>query len=171
MAFDFAQVVDSLAAFGFYDYVLPFLLVFVIVYAILEKYKILGEKKTVNGVVALVVGLFATYFAKVFEVGKFLSFFGTKSVLVIIILLFAMMIAVFVFRTLKQNEMIKPEKEAAYALGIFAASLAIMFLALNSSPGTWTMLFGEGTGIGSDAIVAVILISVLLAFVAWAVGG
>ena len=50
--------VRTLENWGLTDVMLPFLLIFVIVYAILQKTKILGEtKKNLNVVVALVAGL------------------------------------------------------------------------------------------------------------------
>ncbi|MBI3035067.1 hypothetical protein HYY71_01985 [Candidatus Woesearchaeota archaeon] len=50
--------VRVLERWGLIDVMLPFLLIFVIVYAILQKTKILGDgKKNLNAVVAIVVGL------------------------------------------------------------------------------------------------------------------
>ena len=50
--------VRTLERWGLTDVLLPFLLIFVIVYAILQKTKILGEdKKNLNVVVAIVIGL------------------------------------------------------------------------------------------------------------------
>jgi small-conductance mechanosensitive channel len=60
----FGGVISFLQSFGFYDVVLPFLLVFTIMFAILEKTKILGTedikgvkytKKNLNSIVAFVV--------------------------------------------------------------------------------------------------------------------
>lgn len=60
----FGGVLSFLQSFGFYDVVLPFLLVFTIVFAILEKTKILGTeeikgvkytKKNLNSIVAFVI--------------------------------------------------------------------------------------------------------------------
>ena len=45
----FGGVISFLQSFGFYDIVLPFLLVFTIVFAVLEKTKIFGTE-TINGV-------------------------------------------------------------------------------------------------------------------------
>ncbi len=47
---------------GFFSYLLPFLLIFTLVYTILMKVKIFEDNKTVNGVIALVVGLMALQF-------------------------------------------------------------------------------------------------------------
>ena len=50
--------VRTLEGWGLTDVLLPFLLIFVIVYAVLQKTKILGEaKKNLNVVVAVIVGL------------------------------------------------------------------------------------------------------------------
>jgi len=52
--------IDFLKSFGFFDIVLPFILVFALIFAILEKTKILGkeDKKNVNALISFVVGLF-----------------------------------------------------------------------------------------------------------------
>jgi hypothetical protein len=52
---NFLQILYS---WGFIDYVLPFILVFTLVYAILHKTKILGDKKSFDVVIALVLGIF-----------------------------------------------------------------------------------------------------------------
>lgn len=57
------NAVEFLVRFGFFDVVLPFLLVFTIVFAILEKTKILGTddgkpKKNINSMVAFTIALF-----------------------------------------------------------------------------------------------------------------
>ena len=57
-AFKLQGFVETLQNWGLTDVLLPFLLIFVIIYAILQKTKILGEeKKNLAIVVAIVVGL------------------------------------------------------------------------------------------------------------------
>ncbi|MDP2908831.1 MAG: hypothetical protein Q8N77_03415, partial [Nanoarchaeota archaeon] len=58
-----AGAIEFLNEFGFYDVVLPFLLVFTLVFAILEKTKIFGveekkPKKNINAMIAFVIALF-----------------------------------------------------------------------------------------------------------------
>ncbi len=56
-----AGAIEFLKEFGFYDVVLPFLLVFTIVYAVLQKTKIFGAKeptKNINAMIAFVMALF-----------------------------------------------------------------------------------------------------------------
>tara|TARA_Y100000034_G_C6859015_1_gene390739 strand:- start:856 stop:1383 length:528 start_codon:yes stop_codon:yes gene_type:complete len=62
MASVLGNTIDFFTRFGMFDVVLPFLLVFTIVFAILEKTKVLGEEKgeprrNLNSMVAFVVGL------------------------------------------------------------------------------------------------------------------
>lgn len=47
---------------GVFSYLLPFLLIFAVVFGILMKIKVLGENRALNGVIALVVGLLALQF-------------------------------------------------------------------------------------------------------------
>jgi len=53
---------NEMADAGFFEYLLPFLLIFAIVYGILTQIKLFKESKAVNGVIALVVGLMALQF-------------------------------------------------------------------------------------------------------------
>ncbi|MCX6749597.1 MAG: hypothetical protein NTW17_02535 [Candidatus Pacearchaeota archaeon] len=47
---------------GVFSYVLPFLLIFAIVFGVLSKIKIFGENRALNAVIALVIGLLALQF-------------------------------------------------------------------------------------------------------------
>jgi hypothetical protein len=47
---------------GVFSYVLPFLLIFAVVFGILMKIKILGDNKALNAVIALVIGLLSLQF-------------------------------------------------------------------------------------------------------------
>ena len=163
--------VDKLVSIGFYDIALPFLLVFVIVYALLQQLKILGDKAGLNAVAAMAIAAFVTYFARVFELGKWMSFFLGKSAMAILILIVLLMLATFLYRTLKNNEMVPAGKETVYLVGIFALISAVVWLMLKSSPGTFEMMFGKDITVGSDIVMGVVIIAGLLAFMAWAVGG
>ena len=47
---------------GVFSYVIPFLLIFAVVYAILDKSKILGDNTTIGAIVAAAIGLLALQF-------------------------------------------------------------------------------------------------------------
>tara|TARA_Y100000310_G_scaffold345831_1_gene470778 strand:+ start:1597 stop:2196 length:600 start_codon:yes stop_codon:yes gene_type:complete len=55
---DFVQLVEALESWGLTDALLPFLLIFVLMFAVLQKTRVLGEgKKNFNVIVALVISL------------------------------------------------------------------------------------------------------------------
>lgn len=59
MALDFF-LADTLVRWGFYDFILPFVLIFTIIFAVLQKVKIFGDEgKRYNVIIALVIGLSA----------------------------------------------------------------------------------------------------------------
>lgn len=67
------DALNQLAQMGFFDYVLPFLLIFTLVFGILSSIKIFKENRSIDAIIALVVGLMAlqfdlvpTFFAQVF---------------------------------------------------------------------------------------------------------
>lgn len=91
MADIFTTLVANLNQMGFYGFVLPFLLVFAIVYALLERSKVLGEKPGPIGIVSLVIGFFVTAFS---GIGTYLvTLFGVSTMfwaaLLVVVLFFA----------------------------------------------------------------------------------
>ncbi|MDO8610561.1 MAG: hypothetical protein Q7R95_08500 [bacterium] len=53
---------NSASQAGFFSYLLPFLLIFALVYGILTRTKIFQENRSINGIIALAVGLMALQF-------------------------------------------------------------------------------------------------------------
>ena len=53
----FAQLGYYFQTYGLMDFLLPFLLVFTVIFAVMQKTKVLGEKKNFNVIVSLVVAL------------------------------------------------------------------------------------------------------------------
>lgn len=73
----FAGMIDFLDRIGIYDIVLPFILVFTIVFAILEKSRVLGTetiegkqytKKNINAMVAFVIAFFVVSSSKLVDI-------------------------------------------------------------------------------------------------------
>ncbi len=54
---DFGTALNQLASLGFFDYVLPFLLIFALVFGILSKMKLFGENRGISAIIAMAVGL------------------------------------------------------------------------------------------------------------------
>ncbi len=56
-AYKLEGFLEALDAWGFTDILLPFLLIFAVMFAILQKTKIFGDRKNINVIVGLVIGL------------------------------------------------------------------------------------------------------------------
>ena len=59
MVISIAEILNQWQVYGVFDYVLPFLLIFAVVFGILTSTNIIGKQKGVHVIVALVVGLLA----------------------------------------------------------------------------------------------------------------
>ena len=94
MAAGFYDLFTQLQGSGFYEFLLPFLLIFAVVFGILEKSRIFGEgAKAINAVIALVLGLLIT---SQFEVVRSLTtFLPRMSYFIIIAMMFLIFIALF----------------------------------------------------------------------------
>lgn len=91
MAFDlnlnynFNDIIYSLQGMGVYDVFLPFLLVFAIFFAVLEKTKVLGtSKRNINALVSMVVGFLLVAQRPIVDL---INMFLPKVALIIVILL------------------------------------------------------------------------------------
>jgi uncharacterized membrane protein len=58
----FGNLLSQMEQAGFFSYVLPFLLIFALVFGILTRTQIFKDNKAINGVIALVVGLLSLQF-------------------------------------------------------------------------------------------------------------
>ncbi|MHA1286672.1 MAG: hypothetical protein ACTSPB_04625 [Candidatus Thorarchaeota archaeon] len=88
----FSDMIVTLTRLEFFDFVLPWLLAFVIVYGILIKAKIFEEQKGVNGVLSIVIAFFLTAFWGV-PLGQFFTgLFGTGVIILAGILVFLLFI-------------------------------------------------------------------------------
>ena len=78
MAFDFKEAIKFMEEYGFYDVVLPFLLVFTLVFATLQKIKIFGkESRKYNALIALALALMFTAATNLVEaLNKYLPIIG-----------------------------------------------------------------------------------------------
>ena len=82
------DAIGILQATGFYSIVLPFILIFALTYAILEKTKLVGENKSIHVVIAAVFGFL---FVGIAEASKFVAAFLPVISVFLIIMLFAVL--------------------------------------------------------------------------------
>jgi len=132
MASALQGAINFLKDFGLFDVVLPFLLVFALVFAILEKTRILGTeenkpKKNLNAIVALVSALLVVATNSV--VTAINETLPNIVLIIVIFVSFLMMIGTF----MKTGEMDFAKDHEHFMLGFTIVSLiAIVLIVLNS---------------------------------------
>ncbi len=136
------KAIEFFRDFGLFDVILPFLLVFTIVFAILEKTRILGTVKTkegevpnknLNSMVAFVVGLLVVATANV--VRTINESLPNVVLIIVISVSFLLMIGIF----LKTEELDFSSKHKkwyiAFMIIMFIAVIAIFFNSIYTSKG------------------------------------
>jgi len=137
---------------GVYDYFLPFLLIFAIIFAILEKTNILGDKTNINVVVSMVIGLLLVVQQPI--VGIINSFLPRASLIIIVILVSILVISLI------------GGSHTGYTGSVFsiAAILIIIALIWAISPDLgFNLNISERT---RNFIIIIVLIGLAIAFVA-----
>lgn len=89
----FGSVFEQWAQIGIFSHVLPFLLIFALVFGILTKVKLFKENKAINAIIALVVGLMAIQFG--FVSGFFSEILPRVAVALMAILALFIVIGLF----------------------------------------------------------------------------
>ena len=157
----------QLQASGFYEFALPFLLVFTIVFAILEKTKLFGvdehkqPRKNINLVISLIIGLIVV---NQFEIVDKLNLFIPKvSLFIIVAVMFLILIGIFGANV--------SEGFSGILLFIFAiVSLLIIYWAL--IPTTTGFDFAGGDfGFWLQDNSSTLLFLVIIGIIIWAVVG
>ena len=147
----------------FLELVLPFLLVFTIVFAILQKTKVLGDgKKQIDAIVALVVGLIAISFG--YATGIIISLIPFLAVSAVIILVFMML-----YGMVYKDGNFEMSKGLRITFGI-VIGIAVIIVVLVAT-GFWDYLYnlfflgGEGDSIISNIIFLVVVIVAIAAVI------
>ena len=92
----FDEMVEMMVEEGVYQYLLPFILFWVVSYGLLKKSKVLGDGN-LDLLVATVLSFMATlFFASVPAVGEFFAFLAGKIGILLVVVLFALIVNAFV---------------------------------------------------------------------------
>lgn len=164
------ETVTMLEAMGFFDYVLPFMLIFVLMYAVLKKTQVLGEEKQINATAALVISLFVLYFAKMMPLGPFLSFFLGRGSMMLVVLVMALAVSIFISKAITSNNMSPFKENTTTSIAIFALVAFGILSAVSSSPEWSAIVFGTAS-IDSGAVASLAVLVAIGGFIAWAVRG
>lgn len=148
------ETLNKLESLGFFDYVLPFLLIFALVFGILSSTKIFRDNRAVDGIIALVVALMALQFDLVPQF--FSQVFPRLGVALAGILVLLILAGFF----------IDPGKAwiMYVLLGIGAiASVAVLVNAGKATGFYYMWNFNENTAIVGGMLIFVIVIVLILA--------
>ena len=171
----FRQVLNFFDSIGLFDVVLPFLLVFTIVFAILEKTKVLGTediegkrytKKNLNAIAAFVMAFLVVASSELVEI------ITTVSSQAVIVLFLSVLFLLLVGSFYKEGEPVFLEGgwKIVFMIIVFIAIIGIFLGAIKTSDGrTWLERLGDFTGSGGDELAgSLILLALVVVFVIYA---
>lgn len=116
--FTFGDTIRFLQETGVYEYFLPFLLIFAIIFAILEKIQLFGEGKTnINVVIAVVVGLLLIVQQGIVAIIN--NFLPRVSLIMVVILMGLLVIS-----------MLAGKKFTGLTGGVFSVAVILVIIAL-----------------------------------------
>ena len=172
----FRGVLDFFNKIGLFDVVLPFLLVFTVVFAILEKTKVLGTekiegheytKKNLNAIASFVIA-FLVIAAK-----ELVAIINETVAKAVIVLFFSVLFLLLVGSFHKEGEpmYLKGAWKVTFEIIVFLAIAGIFLDAIKTSDGrTWLQRLGDFTGSGSDELAgSIILLAIVVLFIVFAV--
>jgi len=180
MASTFRNTFDFFEKIGILDVVLPFLLVFTIVFAILEKTKVFGteevdgkkvNKKNLNSMAAFVIAFL------VVASSKLVGIVTKVSSNVVILLLLSVLFLILIGSFYKESEMpVALEGKLRYLfIGIMFIGIVLIFLdAIKTEDGETWLEWGWDqvtNNFNSNAVASLILIIVIVGFMFYIVGG
>lgn len=128
----------------FMDYILPFLLVFTLVFAILDKTKLLGEgKRQINAIISLVIGLILIAFP--YAQGVIVKLIPFLAVALVILFVFMLLYGFAMGK--KEGDVL--DKGVKIALGIIVG-LAVIVAVLWAT-GSWDTVYNSLVGGSSSS--------------------
>ena len=155
------RAIEFLSDFGFFDVILPFLLVFTIVFGVLEKTAIFGKengkpKKNINSMVAFVIAFF---FIASKELVQATNISLPQVAMVLIVIMSFMMLVGFFMSS---------EKEFSFAehkgwMAFFTIILFLGILAIFLNSFGWLAPLIEYSG--TDLVQSIYTIAILFAFI------
>lgn len=164
------NVIEFFQVIGIYDVVLPFLLTFVIVYAILDKTMIFGKepgtelpRKSINALVGFVSGFLVIASAQLVEVLTTIS--ARMVVVMLLIVLFLMMAGMF-FKGEGEFKTFLETKWNSLFVGVILVGVLFVFMAsIKTARGTtwldelllWLSQFMTSTAVASVLLILFII--------------
>lgn len=89
---DFGEMVANLQERGFYQFVLPFLLIFVLSYAAFNRLKLFPEdQQSMSALLALVIAFFSTGYLATVQVEAFFASFMSRAGILLVFVVMGML--------------------------------------------------------------------------------
>ncbi len=178
MASPLQNAIDFLREFGLFDIVLPFLLVFTLVFAILEKTKVLGvekdektPKKNLNAMVAFVFAMIVVATNKIVTTINM----ALPNVVLLLVVFVAFLLLVGLFS--KTGELdFKERHPKYYSFFIFISVVTIFFIflgSINTSSGQSWLNFAwdyVANNFEGAAVSSLIFLVILIGAIYWVIG-
>jgi hypothetical protein len=150
VAYTITDLLNYFNQWGGFSYVLPFLLIFAVIFAILEKSKILGENKAIMSIVATSIGLLSLQFDQVsIFFGVIFPRFGIGLSIFLVLLI---MLGFFYKDDLSKGKV-------AWIGWVVGIGVAVW------SMSSWDQWSGDFGGWFSDYIYAVIILGAIVAII------
>ncbi len=144
----------------FVNYILPFVLVFTLIFAILQKTKILGEgKKQIDAIVAAVIGLILIAYPDARNIVVLLMPFLAVSITILFVFLLF-----YAFTNNKDDEILSKGWKIVLSI-IFALALLTAFLIITGWWGFVVDLFAHRNTILVNVIMIVIIVGAIIAVI------
>ena len=176
----FRGTIDFFGRLGIYDVILPFLLVFTIVFAILEKTRIFGmeeiegkkyTKKNLDAMVAFVIAFFVVASSQLVEVITQVS--SQVVILLLLSVLFLILVGSF-YKEEGEGFFLKGGWNTTFMVIMFVGIVGIFLNAIKTEDGqtwlSWIMDF-ISTKWNTDWVASLILIGVIIGMMALIIGG
>lgn len=172
MASTFRGVIEFFARLGIYDVVLPFLLVFTVIFAIMEKTRVFGMEKTkegdftrknLNAMVAFVVAFLVVASSRLVAIIN--ETMANMVLLLMMSVCFLILIGSFMKET-KEGVFLKDGWAKFFTIMMFIGLVLIFMNALGWLAPTWGYLL---THYDSTVVASLLLVAGMVGFVYWIV--
>ena len=155
------NILNTWADIGVFAYILPFLMIFAVVYGILSKTNILGGNKGVDATIALAIGLLALQFDYVSNF--FASIFPYTGIGIAVLL-----VALILMGLISSDSDEKWPRFVWFGIG-FIIFIAVLLTSISDF--SWWGGAAYGWGESWPAILAAIIILALIGLIVWGGGG
>ena len=160
------MVEPILSSWLFTDYILPFVLVFTLIFAILQKSKLLGdEKKQINAIIGLVVGLILISFPFARDVVvKLMPFLAVSAVILLVFMLLYGFIS-----GKKDGDVLNKGLKITLGIIMSLGLITVLLIITGAWDYIWNYMFNQEKG--SQILINAFLILILAGAVAAVVSG